>query len=156
LQYELLPWVERAIALDGAPDHHLFAAAVGTAAIIRGATGDGDGQERLAIAALRHEQASGSSRRFEPAGALANAYWRSGQTDRQVEACRILERIAGQTQDPLEVGQAWFNRSTSYVATDLDGVGTSAEDAVHDAQRTGNPYQLAFAHAGTLAIAAHR
>src|SRR5262249_21344858 len=95
--------------------------------------------------------------RFEPVGALQLALWHQGKTELSLEVLARMERIAERNRDPLELAQARLSRAVAYLVTDLAGVGTFAEDAVREAEASGNPHQLAFAYLGQLVIAAgHR
>jgi predicted ATPase len=153
-QSELLSWGERAIALERAREHDLWTAAAGATADVREWTGDVVGADRLATEALRQHEGGGTPPPFELVVALFVACWSSGQVDRALQTIATLENVAERDQDPLELGMARFYRALVYVATDLQEVGSFADDAVDDAEATGNPHQLAFAYAGLLAIAA--
>ncbi len=145
-QNELLPWAERAIVLDGARDHSLWSAAAGATAVIRSFTGYLVGVDTLASEALHEEEHVGHPPRFEPVWALEHARWLQGKTDLSLEALPTIERIAERDQDPLQLAWARFQRALAYQATDLAGVGSFADDAVRDAEASGNPHQPAFAY----------
>jgi predicted ATPase len=156
-QFELLPWAERAIVLDGARDHSLWSAAAGATAMIRSVTEDVVGAETLATAALQEEDRAGNPPRFEPVWALVAARFKQRKTDLSIEGIPTMERIAERRRDPLELGTVRVQRALAYLVTDLAGVGTFAEDAVREAEASGNPHQLAFAYVAQLIIAAgHR
>jgi predicted ATPase len=154
--YELLGWAERAISLAGSQDHELWTAAAGTAAMLRWATGDRAGTEALATEAVHTEEVRGSPPRLEPAGALAMFYAGSGQTQRASDALTVAERIAEREGDPVELGLTRFARVMAHWMADPAAIGDLGEDAVRDAEATGNPHQLAFAYAGLLAVAVIR
>jgi hypothetical protein len=154
--YELLGWAERAISLAGSQDHELWTAAAGTAAMLRWATGDRAGTEALATEAVHTEEVRGSPPRLEPAVALAMFYAGSGQTQRASDALTVAERIAEREGDPVELGLTRFARVMAHWMADPAAIGDLGEDAVRDAEATGNPHQLAFAYAGLLAVAVIR
>jgi predicted ATPase/class 3 adenylate cyclase len=157
-QYELLPWAERALVLDGARDHSLWSAAAGATATIQAWTGDLVGAESLASEALHQEDRAGLSSHFEPVKALSFARLSQGKTDLFLEAIPTMERIAERGRDPLELAHARLvSRAIAYLVTDVAGAGTFADDAVREAEASGNPHQLAYAYLGQLVIAAgHR
>ena len=155
-RFELLGWAERAISLAGAPDHDLWSAAAGTAAVLRWAAGDRAGAEALAAEALHAEEVRGSQPRFEPAWALAQVYAVSGQTQRASDAFTVAELIAEREGDPLVLGFTRWGRVVVQFVIDPAGIGSWGEDAVRDAEATGNPHQLAFAYAGLLVVAVSR
>jgi predicted ATPase/class 3 adenylate cyclase len=155
-QNELLPWAERAIVVDGARDHSLWSAAAGATAMIRVWTGDLVGAEALASDALHQEDGAGSPS-FEPVWALVQARWSQGKTDLALESIPTMERIAERGGNPLELAAVRFQRALGCLLTDVDAVGSFADDAVREAETSGNPHQLAFAYYGQLIIAAaHR
>ena len=154
--YELLGWAERAISLDGSQDHELWSAAAGVAGFLRWGTGDRAGAEAHLSEALRAEELRGSPPRFEPAMALAAVYTASGQTQRASDALAAAERIAEREGDPVELGLTRWARVMVHFMVDPAGIGSFGDDAVRDAEATGNPHQLAFAYAGLLAVAVSR
>jgi predicted ATPase len=155
-RFELLGWAERAISLAGAHEHELWSAAAGAAGLLHWGTGDPAGAERLATAALHAEELRGSPPRLEPAMALASGYFASGQTQRASDARTAAERIAERNGDPIELGITRWARVMDQFVTDPAGIGSIGEDAVRDAEATGNPQQLAYAYGGLLAVAVSR
>lgn len=81
---------------------------------------------------------------------LGHARWLQGKTDLSLEALPTIERIAERDQDPLQLAWARFQRALAYQATDLAGVGSFADDAVRDAEASGNPHQPAFAYLASI------
>jgi hypothetical protein len=154
--FELLGWAERAILLAGAQDNELWSAAAGAAGNLRWATGDRAGAETLASDAVHAEEVRGWPPRLEPAMALGLVYAGSGQTQRASDALTVAERVAERDGDPLELGLTRFARVMVHWMADPAVIGSIGEDAVRDAEATGNPHQLAFAYAGLLAVAVSR
>jgi predicted ATPase/DNA-binding SARP family transcriptional activator len=151
LRFDPLTWTERAIALDGARQHTLWAAAAGATSLLRRTIGDFEGGERLALEALAAEASSGTPPRFEPAFALLCCLYRRDD-ERAREVLPVVERIAECGGDPLELAHARYMHLLLDVVEGAEGVRDYALRVVRDAESTGNATQLAFAYTGLLAV----
>jgi hypothetical protein len=154
-RYELLPWAERAIALDGARDDPLWPAAAGVTALLRWGIGDMTGAETLAIEARAVENANGLSPRLEPALALVQVYQDSGRGDETKQALPAAETIAEERGDPLELSVTRCRRITTELISggDTNECRRLADEGLRAAETTRNPHQLAGAYAALLAVA---
>ena len=154
-RYELLPWAERAVALDGARHHHLWPAAAGVTVLLRQGTGDWSGAEALAAHVRTVEATEGLRPRSEPVLALVQVYMDSGRYEETQQILPAAETIAEREMDPLELGHI---RCRRVMMAFISGGDTSdcvrlAASDIRDAEATGNAHYLAWAYLAQLAVA---
>ncbi len=154
-RYELLPWAEQAIALEGARSDPLWPAAAGVTALLRWGVGDMAGAEDIATEACAIEEANGWERRLEPALALLQVYQDSGRGDDSKAALPVALAIAERRGDPLDVTVPRVRRITIELVSggDFDACRRWADEDLRAAQATQNPHQLAGAYTALLAVA---
>jgi predicted ATPase/class 3 adenylate cyclase len=161
-RYELLDWCEQATSCDGAEQHDLWPAAIATRALLEWGIGSTARAHELARESWLAETARDTPRRFEPVMSLAITSLYMGNDSQFVEMLPTAEDLARESGDPIELAVVNAYRILQYLPGRIDAPtpsrGTSNDDAhsiaeatLADAQASGCPHQLAFAHLGLLA-----
>jgi hypothetical protein len=156
LRLDVLPAMERAVALDGAHEHHLWPNAAGGISNLRINVGDIEGAEALARAAIAAEDERALTPSFAAAFSLCAALWIGGQFERSGEALCRAELIAERSGHPLEVGVTRYERVITQKTLHPDELGTMAEDTTRDAEATGDPLRIFWGYAGIVAAYVER
>jgi predicted ATPase/DNA-binding SARP family transcriptional activator len=146
LRYELIGWAESALAVDGADEQPLAAAAWGIVAYGRFVRGENEAAIELGERSRRLAAAAGTDTFGVAERALANAWVFRGDLDRSAAAFDEMLAGALASGDEARITHACYMRSLSLTSTGGADAGmAAAERAASAADRCANPTALAQA-----------
>jgi predicted ATPase len=155
LRYELAAWARSVLDLRGARTDRRWVAAAGVAGTLAWAAGELEEARRFEdegnAAAREHEW----QEVYEPNLALTLAAWFLRDSRSTVAAIEVLERLAMQSEDPIEIGWAGLSRvvvTGGWDATfrDPPKAYETATRLIEAARARANPYELALLYHGVL------
>jgi hypothetical protein len=140
LRYELIGWAEEALAVEGAEEEPLAAAAIGIVAYGRFVRGESDGAIDLAEHALAVAAATGTDTLGLADRTLGNACFFQGDLPGTIAAVDRLVVGAEASGDDARIAHAWYMRSLGETRMGASNPGMRyAEQATAAAARSRNP-----------------
>jgi predicted ATPase len=149
LRYELAPWAHSTIDLPGARDDPRWPTLAGAAAMFDWGSSELDQAASLASEAIAVAREHGWPDSYEAHLALVGVASFSGDLARAEAETAIIEAIAAEHADPIEIGSATCWRVMNMMASPPDSGGLEAAyqtavQVIDDAKPRQNPYELAL------------